>query len=61
MRILRLKDVMAKTGLSRSCIYKYITEGKFPESIKLGQRSVGWVESEIDEWLESKAKQRFSD
>ncbi|TQE99574.1 MAG: AlpA family transcriptional regulator [Spiribacter salinus] len=50
--ILRLPDVKARTGLSRSTIYLRIAEGTFPEPISLGGRAVGWVESEVDDWLE---------
>lgn len=50
--ILRLPGVKAKTGLSRSTIYDKIQNGEFPEPIQLGARAVGWVESEIDQWLE---------
>ena len=50
--ILRLPEVKARTGLSRSTIYLYITQGKFPTQISLGDRCVGWLETEIEEWLE---------
>ncbi len=50
--ILRLPTVKARTGLSRSTIYLRIAEGRFPTSISLGGRAVGWLESEIDEWLD---------
>ena len=43
--------ILARTGLSRSTIYKYIAEGVFPRSISLGYRSVGWVESEVNDWI----------
>ncbi len=49
--ILRLPSVKARTGLSRSTIYLRISEGSFPKSVSLGSRAVGWVEAEIDEWL----------
>jgi len=49
--ILRLKQVQAKTGLSRSEIIRRESHGLFPKKIKLGSRSVGWVAEEIDEWL----------
>ena len=49
--ILRLPEVKARTGLSRSTIYLRIAEGKFPPPINLGERSVGWVEAEIDAWI----------
>lgn len=50
--ILRLPAVQARTGLSRSTIYLRIAEDRFPRPISLGDRAVGWIESEIDEWLE---------
>lgn len=49
--ILRLPTVKARTGLSRSTIYQRMDEGKFPRSVSLGGRAVGWIESEIDEWV----------
>ena len=50
-RILRLPGVRARTGLSRSTIYLRISQGRFPKPISLGERAVGWVESEVNEWL----------
>jgi prophage regulatory protein len=50
--ILRLPAVKERTGLSRSTIYARMAEGTFPTSIALGGRAVGWVEAEINEWLE---------
>lgn len=52
--ILRLPDVKTRTGLSRSTIYLRVKEGKFPAPISLGVRSVGWIDSEIQQWLEEK-------
>ena len=52
--ILRLPDVKIRTGLSRSTIYLHISKGMFPESISLGDRAVGWLEADINEWLEQK-------
>lgn len=49
--ILRLPAVRARTGLSRSTIYLAISDGTFPRSIRLGARAVGWLESEITDWL----------
>ena len=49
--VLRLPDVISKTGLSRSTIYARIYEGKFPLQISLGPRAVGWLECEIDAWI----------
>lgn len=50
--ILRLPVVKARTGLSRSTIYLRISKGTFPTPVSLGGRAVGWVEGEIQEWLE---------
>jgi prophage regulatory protein len=60
MRILRLRDVMDKTGLARSTVYKYIEAGTFPKPIDLGGRSVGWVDEEINDWILEKISQRDS-
>ena len=52
-RILRIKDVIAKTGISRSGIYAHSSTGDFPAKIFLlqGGTAVGWIESEIEEWI----------
>ena len=50
--ILRLPAVKTRTGLSRSTIYLRVSQGTFPKSVSLGARAVGWVESEIQEWLQ---------
>nr|VFJ59750.1 MAG: transcriptional regulator, AlpA family [Candidatus Kentron sp. FW] len=49
--ILRLPAVKAHTGLSRSSIYLRISEGRFPAPVSLGGRAVGWIEAEVDDWL----------
>lgn len=51
-RILRLPEVMARTGLSRSTIYLRVSQNEFPKPVSLGARAVGWVEAEIQEWLQ---------
>ncbi|MGP5109873.1 MULTISPECIES: helix-turn-helix transcriptional regulator [Pseudomonas] len=58
MRIIRLKQVIDSTGLARSTIYKYIAEGTFPQPVSLGERCVGWVESEIDDWILARIEER---
>ena len=50
--ILRIPDVMERIGLSRSSIYQKISEGTFPAPIKLGKRAVGWLNSDIEIWLD---------
>jgi prophage regulatory protein len=54
--ILRLKQVLARTGLSRSSIYQKISEKDFPASISLGARAVGWIESDVEAWLTAQVK-----
>ena len=52
MRFLKLKEVMQKTALSRSAIYRKMNEEDFPKSVSLGDRAVAWVESEVVDWME---------
>jgi prophage regulatory protein len=58
LRVLRLNAVKAKTGKSTSGIYADMASGRFPKSISLGERAVGWLESEIDRWIESRVRTR---
>ncbi len=58
MRIIRLKEVIYSTGLARSTIYRYIGEGTFPKSVSLGDRCVGWVDTEVQEWILARIKER---
>lgn len=60
MRFLRLKEVIALTGLGRSSIYKFMDENTFPKTVSLGGRAVAWVESEIEEWMEKRLALRES-
>lgn len=59
-RLLRISHVTQQTGLSRSHIYKLMSEGKFPENVILGPRCVAWVEQEVDEWIQNKISERDS-
>ncbi len=56
--ILRLPEVMARVGISRSAIYLAVSRFTFPQPIKLGARSVGWLQSEIDSWIAEKTQSR---
>ncbi|MBY5938922.1 AlpA family phage regulatory protein [Marinobacter nauticus] len=58
MRVLRLEEVQGKTVLARSTLYKYVDAGTFPRPICLGGRAVGWIDSEIHEWLQEKRVDR---
>jgi prophage regulatory protein len=50
-RALRLRQVCQLTGLGRSMIYQMQAEGRFPQRVKLSDRAVGWLESEVRDWL----------
>lgn len=50
-RILRLKTVLERTGLSRSTLYRKIQNGTFPKNVQLSMRCTGWRESAINEWI----------
>ena len=56
--IIRLSAVLLKTGLSRSTIYALQKLGDFPASLKLSERTVGWLETEVDEWIKQRAERR---
>ena len=52
--ILRLPDVIARVGLKRASIYQRMDIGDFPKPIPLGSRAVGWLEHEINAWLQKR-------
>ncbi len=54
--LLRLSDVIARTGLSRSSLYLAINRGTFPKQILIGSRAVGWVEEEVESWIQDRIK-----
>lgn len=53
-RIYRLGSVTERVGLSKATLYKMIKAGLFPNSKRLGTRSVGWLASDITAWIESR-------
>jgi prophage regulatory protein len=57
-RLIKLSEVMALTGLSRSHTYALAKQGQFPKPIKLTERSSAWVEAEVQEWIESRISAR---
>lgn len=62
VRILRLNSIVIKTGIARSTIYDWLNpkspryDSSFPKPRKLGKQSVGWLESEIDGWINERAQ-----
>lgn len=53
-RFLRIKDVIATIGLSRTSIYRMIGAGDFPKPVQLTARSVGWWEADVSKWLDER-------
>ncbi|MCT7057447.1 helix-turn-helix transcriptional regulator, partial [Salmonella enterica] len=51
--LIRLPEVLKRTGFGKAWIYRLISEGRFPAPVKIGTRAVAFVESEIDEWIET--------
>ncbi|MHA6606217.1 AlpA family phage regulatory protein [Photobacterium damselae] len=56
---MRLKKMMHICSLDRSSIYKFIEDGRFPQSLSLGDRAVVWIESEVEEWIEQNVAERI--
>ena len=57
-RLIRLPVVIERTGLSKSAIYRRAGAGTFPRPVPLGHSMSAWVESEIDEWINSRIEER---
>ena len=67
-RLIRLPEVMNRTGYGRTSIYRKMEDGSFPRSVKLGgpledpnafdSRAVAWIEDEVDQWVESRIEER---
>jgi len=53
-RFLRLAKVVDRTGKSRSAVYRDMANNQFPASIKTGENTVAWLESDIDDWIDSR-------
>ena len=53
-RILRLPEVVAVTGISRSSVTRQVHRGTFPEPVRLGPNAIGWREAEVLAWIESR-------
>ncbi len=50
-RILRIKAVLDRTGLSRTTLYRKVQTGSFPKQVAISTRCIGWRESAVTEWL----------
>ena len=51
VRLIRRKEVQAKTGLGASSIYAMMKNGEFPQCLNLSERRVAWIESDVDQWI----------
>lgn len=63
-KILRIKEVIARTGLSRATIYRQMNKNLFPPKFSLtgtGGRAVGWLEGSIDAWIAERAEEGNDD
>ncbi|MDU6416541.1 AlpA family transcriptional regulator [Mixta calida] len=49
--LIRMSETMRRTGYGKAWIYRLISQNKFPKPIKIGSRSIAFVESEVDEWI----------
>ena len=58
--ILRLPALKSRTGLSRSQLYLLIAQDLFPKQIRLGERAVGWLEDDVERWLQDQVRQSRS-
>ncbi len=56
--LIRLSEVQKRTGYSKAWIYRLLKENRFPQSVKIGSRSIAFVESEVDEWINQRIEER---
>ena len=57
-KLLRLPEVISRTGYKRSNIYQLMNLGDFPKSVQLEFRAVAWLSSEIDQWIDDRVEER---
>lgn len=57
-RVLRIREVVERTGRSRSMVYDDIKAGRFPAPIRIGLRAVAWRQGDIDRWIETRPSAR---
>ncbi|MGN4956752.1 helix-turn-helix transcriptional regulator [Aeromonas sp. 23P] len=60
LRFIRVREVIQKTGLSKSTIYDMMAQGHFPNTIPLGGRAVAFIEAEVDAWMAERIAARHS-
>ncbi|WP_226577315.1 helix-turn-helix transcriptional regulator [Acuticoccus sediminis] len=57
-RLVRMKEVISRTGLPRRSLYDLISSGRFPRPVKISGRCVAWPMAEVDAWIESRIAER---
>ena len=58
MRLIKIKEVIKMTSLSRATIYKYMADDSFPKPVSLGTKAVAWVEDVVENWIVEKIEAR---
>ncbi|EHO2015382.1 AlpA family transcriptional regulator [Escherichia coli] len=55
-RFIKIESVLERCAISRATLYRLIKQGDFPRQVHLSQRAVGWLESDVDEWIDSRRR-----
>ncbi|EJA5009149.1 helix-turn-helix transcriptional regulator [Salmonella enterica] len=55
--LLRMSEIMRRTGYGKAWIYRLISQGKFPRPVKIGSRAIAFVESEVDDWINQRIEE----
>jgi|TARA_A100001518_G_scaffold1503_1_gene1407 prophage regulatory protein len=58
-RLVKQKEVLRRCGISAATLYRLIKKGKFPESVNISERAVAWANSEIEQWIEERMRERY--
>ncbi|WP_318629371.1 helix-turn-helix transcriptional regulator [Klebsiella variicola] len=61
LNFIRLSEVQRRTGYSKAWLYRLMSQKKFPSSVKIGSRSIAFIESEIDEWINQRIAESRGD
>ena len=56
MQVLRMPEVLSRIGLSRSTVWRLIKKEEFPKPIRLGGRAIGWIEDDVESWIQSRSR-----
>ena len=59
-KLIKKNEVMEMCGISSSTLYRLIKSGQFPNPVKTSERSVAWIENEVEQWIDSRIEERDS-